>query len=458
TKNYLTKMKTQNPIIDNLIESQTQTINNWMDSTKKFQSAFTGGSIATEGQNIYKEWMDKQMDLFNGMKTKFSGSEEAGSKPEEFFKNWYNQQMESAKKMTDFNQSIYNSFSNFGKSGHDYTHNFTNMNSAWTNIYNSWMSTLNSSYDTFMKNIPGSVNKDTFKQMFETNQMYFKLQEFWQPAYKAFQNGDFSTETIKNYFNAESYKKVTEQLFGNYFNQAKMKEVFDASIKKIHEFFGSNNNLAKEYYEQMKNISKQFPQFVGGDFAKLSGLYNNVNDVFGKTFEPLLKLVTPGKEKENIEANIILLDKISEFSVRQAEMQYQFYVTSQKAAETAAKHSFDKLSKGTLDEKADFNEFYNEWVKTNETLFTDMFSSDEFSKIKGEVMNIGMDVKKHFEKQFENVFGVYPIVFRSEVDELTKTIYELKKQIKTLETRIAQHGAASLEFDDEEKTTKAKKK
>ena len=64
-----------------------------------------------------------------------------------------------------------------------------------------------------------------------------------------------------------------------------------------------------------------------------------------------------------------------------------------------------------------------------------------------------MDVKKHFDKQFENVFNVYPVVFRSEVDELYQTIHDLKKQVKALEARLA-NGSASFEDDK----AKAKKK
>jgi BMFP domain-containing protein YqiC len=207
---------------------------------------------------------------------------------------------------------------------------------------------------------------------------------------------------------------------------------------------------------QMQNISKEFPQLVSGDFAKLSEMYQNVNNVFTKTFEPIMKLATPGKEKETIEANIALLDKVSEYSVKMAEMQYHFYSTSQKAMEAAAKTAFEKFNQNTTETQG-FNEFYNEWIKTNENLYTDLFSSDEFSKIKAEVTNLGMDVKKHFENQFEHVFNVYPVVFRSEVDELTKTVHDLKKHIKTLETRMAAMGAASIELDEEEKTAKKKK-
>ena len=82
-------MKTSNPVIDTLVESQTQFVNNWMDSAKKMQSAFTSGNITTEGQSLYKEYFDKQMGILNGMKQSsanmFGNTNETN--PQEFFKN-----------------------------------------------------------------------------------------------------------------------------------------------------------------------------------------------------------------------------------------------------------------------------------------------------------------------------------------------------------------------------------
>ncbi len=449
-------MKTNNQILDTLVEAQTETINNWVDSTKKFQTAFSSGNITTEGQSIYKEWLDKQTSFLNGIQANFS-QQPGAVNPEDFFKNWYTQQMDQVKKMTDFNQSLQSSFSNFGKNPADYAANFGSSNQAWTNIYNNWMNTLNSTYDTFSKSMPKGVNQDTFKNFYEGSQVYLKLQEFWQPAFSAFKNGSFNADSLKKFYQPDAYKQITEQLFHNQFSNVNMKEVFDASIKNIHEFFSKNNNLSKEYSEAFKNMTNEYPQLMSGDFGKLSELYKNANNVFSKTFEPVLKLAGAGKEKIAIEENIALLDKISEFSVKQAQLQYHLYATTQKAVETSAKKSFEKFTPETA-QKEGFNEFYNEWVKTNETLLTELYGSDDFSKLKGELLNISMDVKKHFEKQFENVYSVYPVVFRSEVDEMNKTIHDLKKQIKTLETRLAIQGATELVFEDETKTAKAKKK
>lgn len=445
-------MKTANNLFDNMLEAQTAAWNTWVDTTKKFQNAFISGNLASEGQSIYKEWFDKQMGLMGGLTS--NGSHFDFSKPEEFFKNWYNQQLEYSKRITDFNQSLYNSFSNFGKQATDYANNFNNMNAAWTNIYNNWMNTLNNTYQAYSRFIPNPTNQEAFKNLFESNQIMLKLKEMWEPAFKAWQSGEFNHENFKNYFQPDYYKNLSEKVFSGIFTNASLKEAFDASLNTIQQFFSTNNDLARQYAESVQNIAKEYPSLVSGDFAKLNELYHNVNNVFARSFEPLLKVATPGKEKETIEANIALLDKISEFSVKQAKLQQHFYLTGQKATEEAMKKAFDRLSNNS-NEVHGFNDFYNEWVKVNEDLFTQLFSSDDFSKIKAEVISLGLDVKKHFEKQFESVFSAYPIAFRSEVDELNKEIYELKKKVKALENKLAMGGA---ELEEDEKSAKTARK
>src|ERR1043165_4953077 len=98
-------MKTNNPVLDTLVESQTQFINNWMESAKKMQSAFSSGNIASEGQSLYKEYFDKQMNVLNNMQRSAAGMFGTNeSKPQEFFRDWFNQQATYAKQMADFTQ------------------------------------------------------------------------------------------------------------------------------------------------------------------------------------------------------------------------------------------------------------------------------------------------------------------------------------------------------------------
>lgn len=449
--------KTANPLIDSIVETQTNFINNWVDSAKKIQSAFSNGNIANEGQNIYKEWLEKQTNILNGMKEStgslFNGA--SSNNPQEFFKNWFNQQAGYSKQMADFNQSILNSYSNFGKPAQDYMNSFGQSNTAFTNIYNSWIQTLNTTYDSLSKNMNGTFNKDVFSNFIQGNQLYAKMQEFFQPMVDAAQKGQFNFEAFKNHFTPENYQNLSKQLFGNLYNTAQMKEVYDNSIKQLHEYFASQNNLSKEYFQQMENVKNEFPQLFSGNLEKIKELYGQVNNVFGKTFEPLLKVVSPGKEKENIEATISLMDKLAEYSIKSAELQSQLQATTQKSIERVAKEFGEKMNNPeALKQLPSAQELYNEWIKVNEQMFTELFASDEFSKVKGAALNLSMDVKKQFQNQFESAFENFPIVFKSETEELHKTIHDLKKQVKELQNKLS---ITSIEAD-EEKSSKTKKK
>ena len=458
-------MKTNNPIIDNMMDAQANAMNTWMDSAKKFQSAFANGNVAAESQNIYKDMMEKQAAMFSGFNMNGSNPFAANpfmndnSKPEEFLKNWYNQQMTSTKQMTDFNQSIYNSMLNYGKNANDVNNSFSTMNNAWTNIFNSWTGTLNNSYDTFSKGIKNPFNADMFKNMYEGSQMYMKAQEMFQPMMSAIKNSDFSMDTWKNIYAADNYKKMTEQVFGSFFNNASLKDVFESSTKQMQNFFVNQNGLGKEYYAQMQNMSSQFPELFSGNSENMKDLYSKMNNVFAKTFEPLLKMANPGKEKDNVEATIALLDKVTEYSVKQSELQSHLYKTMQASMEALAKETQEKykdVQAGSFTMPTS-TELYAEWVKTNEKMYSELFATDEFSKVKAEALNLSMDVKKHFENQFENVFGQYPLIFKSEMEEVYKTMHELKKTVKDLQTKLAMQSAANVEIFDEAKTTTKKK-
>jgi len=151
-----------------------------------------------------------------------------------------------------------------------------------------------------------------------------------------------------------------------------------------------------------------------------------------------------------------LIDKISEYNIKQNELQYSLYSTTQKSLEAIAKQYGDKYKDAKPGEVPNAQEVYNEWVKVSEKFFAELLATDEFSKIKSETIGLGMDVKKQFEKQFENVFESYPVVFRSEIEELYKTIYDLKKTVKDLQSKLAANGI-SVDGEDD-KSSKGKKK
>lgn len=457
-------MNNSNNLVDNVIDAQSKTINNWMESTQKFQKAMAGGQLNEKGTDIYNEWLHNQMNIFNAANTNSSNAtaetvNNAGHNFQDYYKNWYNAQMSSVKQMVDFNQNLYNSFLNFGKPTTQVNESFNTINNTWNNIYNSWMKTFNTSYENLVNTLPNGVTKDAFTNMFNSSNIYLKMQEVFEPFFKNVQNPNFNAENWKNMFDMNQYKQVTEKMFEAFFPQQNNKELFQNYFANLEQFFGKNSDTAKQYFEQYQNIMNQWPNLVSGDFAKANDWLKNYNSqVFEKTFAPVLKLVAPSKEKENVELLINTMDKLTVYTIKQAQMQYLLYTTGQKALEKSVEFASEK-SKNTNVELNSFQSFFNEWVAINEKIYTDLFASDEFSKTKSEVVDLALGIKKDLEKQFEFNFEKFPLIFRTEMDELYKTIYDLKKKVKDLEGKLAAGNAASIEFDDEDtKTTKSKKK
>ncbi len=253
---------------------------------------------------------------------------------------------------------------------------------------------------------------------------------------------------------------MTKQMFGGMMmNESSIKEVYDNSIKQLHTFFASQNGLSKEYYTQMQNISNNFPNLFGSNTsANLRDLYGHMSNVFGKTFEPLMKLVNAGKEKDRVEEIIAMMDRVAEYTIKQAEMQSFLQNTTRTSLEKVGEQFAEKFGKITnVTEMPSTQEMFSEWVKVNEQLFTELFASEEFSKVKAEALNLSLDVKKQFEKQLKNNFNHFPVVFKSEVEELQKTVYDLKKQIKDLQSKMNGQSVSNLELS-EEGVSKSRKK
>lgn len=74
----------------------------------------------------------------------------------------------------------------------------------------------------------------------------------------------------------------------------------------------------------------------------------------------------------------------------------------------------------------------------SEKTYFDLFQSEEFSKMQGELLETALNVRQHNFKLMELQLYDYPIALRSEMDDLYKTIYELKKKVKSLEKQFGE--------------------
>lgn len=446
---------TENPLttmVDSVIEAQSKAVNNWVESTQKVQKAMGDGNSFDKGNDLYKEWLNSQMSIFKNISVGNNTMGEGTTNPQDFFKNWYGSQMDAVKQMTDFNQNFYNTMSSFGKTNNDIQSTFNTMNGAWTSVYNNWMNSINSAHENMSKNMNFNISKDAFTNMFNSNNTMFKMFELYQPIQKMMNSGNFNTANFKNMFDAAKYKEVMDGMLSSFMGKNNMSDIINTYSKNIETYFSTSNNFGKEYYANMQDMYKKMPELMSGDFAKVSETMKNIKNVFAKTYEPIMNLVQAGKDKETLENMIATMDKAAAYQVKNAQMQYLMYGAGQKAIEKSIETLSSKMQNNT--EITSFQNFFNEWVNTNEKVYVELFNSDDFSALKAEVLELSLEVKKSLENQFISNFEQYPLVFKNEMEEVYKTIYELKKTIKNLQSKLMDGVLAE---EEETKTTKTKK-
>jgi len=174
---------------------------------------------------------------------------------------------------------------------------------------------------------------------------------------------------------------------------------------------------------------------ISGDFAKFTETFKGFNTSLTETFSPIMKLVAPSKEKENVELAMVNFDKAATYQLKLNELQNHLYKTGQHVSTDMFTYLTEKMKETTM--TTSFQPFFNEWVNINEKHYTNLFSTEEFSKLKADLTTLSFEIKKNLEKQFENRIESLPLVVKSEMDELYKTIHDLKKTVKTLESKLA---------------------
>lgn len=459
--------KNSKNLFETMVENQSQALNNWLETTQKMQKAFLGGQLIEKGSELYNEWINNQMNILskatNELKDKTMEAGQNATKTfnsEEFYKNWFDTQMNFVKQLMEANQQFYNQILNYGKPASEVNESYNQINSTFNTLYSNWQKTLTTMYNTILQNMQNMpmANQNTFTSMFNGINLYNQFQEIFTPWIKSLANGQVNAETLKSWMDPSKVKEITEKMFASFFNYPNTKEMMETYTKAYESFFNNNTSISKELMENIRNTWSQFPSLISGDFAKLNGIYNQFYTLIHNAYGPFMRLMAETPEKRNAELIIETTNKFAQFTIKQAQLNYLLYTTTQRSFEKTIEFITEKIKNGT--EIKSTQQLFLEWLSIAETVFLELFNSEEYSKIKGEVLAEGSSLRKLIAKQIESYFENTPFIFRSEMDELYKTIHDLKKKVQSLETRLAINNVSAIEIEEEKssKSTTTRKK
>ncbi len=217
-----------------------------------------------------------------------------------------------------------------------------------------------------------------------------------------------------------------------------MKHMMENWNKSMTENMGSMMDQGRSAFDQFRNAMNSNMPNTSDMFSQFNKMYSDFYGSMNNAAAPLMKLVTPGTQKEQMEMMNEMSNEFSLYNMKNTQMQYMMYVTGLKAMEALADSVYNKVRNG--EEMNNFMNLYQEWLNISDKQFVSLFESEEYSKMQSELNSYGMKLKRKMDLMMEKSLSNLPLINRSEMDELYKTIYDLKKQIAELKKNTTSHS------------------
>ncbi|KJR41033.1 poly(R)-hydroxyalkanoic acid synthase subunit PhaE [Candidatus Magnetoovum chiemensis] len=346
-----------------------------------------------------------------------------------FFENMQKSQQEFMNNLMNFSKTLQsNLFSGFMPSGGS-----VDANKEMFNLYNSWLKTIGSSFDGLMKNVPTDVGKEAAAKLFKGFDSYVKVYEFWTPLFKAIEDKTFNPDSYKDLLDPSKYKSILDKIFGLSSTETAT-EFFSQASGLIDTWGGASQNFVKPWVEAMQNNIQAMSNISSMSDPNAMNLLHNTFLAFDKTIGKAFKTPQVGKDREKLELILRTIDAYSVYVAKNTVFQHKMYTTGEAAMRKVLEAVASKIKEGA--EIKNYDEFYKIWTDINEKAYFDLFNSEDFSKVQGALLESALTFKKLYNQLIEINLSDFPIPVRSEMNDVYKTIYDLKRKVRTLENKL----------------------
>ncbi len=480
--------------VDTMVDAQKQMADTVAENTKKYAN---GNSFVQEtidkGSEWYKNWLDSQNKMFDSATEKAEGitnnGQENMGKMNEFYQNWFNTQMNWAKQMWEMNMDYMKNNTAQAKSNaadpmttwnnnmNTWMNNWSNWSNNmaqaaqwtdmmnkwqanspfsadtwksasenWTNIYNQYSELMTNSFSQLQKNMEDGTTQDAYRNMVNVSEAFTRFSEMWMPFWKSIQDKTFNADMFKQWASPEMYKDMMDKYFG--FMPEQSREHMQNMTDMMKNNVSGMGNAAMDQYKQMRSMMGNAMPNPTEVFGNMLNGYNKFYNMMNDAVAPFTKMMTPGKEAKTMMEWSNIANRIAEYNIKNAELQYMMYAQGVKVMDNLADNIAKKVQGG--EEISSMMALYQEWLNLGDQTFVELFESEEYSKAMAEVSAMQLTLRKDIEKQMEQYMVGIPVATRSEMDELYKIIYDLKKELRELKKDNTEKAAPK-------KATKAKK-
>jgi hypothetical protein len=476
---------TQDPktLVDTMMDAQKGLVDTMVENTKRLSAGNPAISETVEkGTEWYKNWLEGQKALFGQTTQKATEATEAvkdtAAKAKETYQNWMdhstawgrqfydmnlnmmkasmpNQQapanpMEAASQAWNNAMSQWQNMMSGANSMNSWMRNMQNMqsmnpftNDSWKNagsqfngIFNQWYEMLNSSVANLQNNFQSSSVQDAYRNMVNSADGFARFYQMWAPMWKSIQDKNFNMDMYRQFMNPAQYKDMMDQYFG--FMPEHMRSYMQQSTSLMQDAMKQMGSTGANGFAQARQMMGSFMPAPHDMFASMLNNYNSMQSAFENAASPIARMQTPNQYTKNMMEWQDIANRMAQWSIKNAELQYLVYQQGSVVMDQLAENVMNKMQHG--EEVSSMMALYQEWMGMSDKTFVQLFESESYSQLMAEVSSMQMRLKKDIELQLEKSMSGLPVATRSELDELYKTIYDLKKQVRQMEKMLEVDG------------------
>jgi len=415
--------------LEDWFQMQNTVLQQWAEQSKGFQSE---NKAKDQSQDIMAQWMNQQQQFME----QFLGGKREESPAEAFqkfiqsqmdYQKWWMEQMQ---KNTPFGTKQ-NSFQNM-----------TSLQDTWNSIFGQLQNQFGQAFGAKPNAFGNALSAmDTLSHIFNNTRTYLKMYELWQPVWEAMQGAKPSFTQVKNAFDSQQFSQMLEGLFST-LNTQHSKDFLEQMNGFTLSLLESMKDMNQQWGERFEQMRQMLPENFSGQWLESQGFSYDMYYKMQKNLAPIFTMLPPGKEKDMLALMLNVQDKYVKYYIKSSELQSLLVNTASKAMDK----SLQKVVKLVSDKKEPvvFDDFFNFWLDITENDMIQLYSGDAFSRLQGELLSIGSSIKKDLDKQMEEMMAHLPIAPRSEIDELTALVHELRGKMRNIERDVKQNRQTGL--------------
>jgi len=317
----------------------------------------------------------------------------------------------------------------------DWTVTATDMMNTWsetgTKMWQSWFD--------LMGNVPiNQIPQNQTENLEQATQRFFDNRDIlvrfiklsvnaWQEIFPKIETGE-SWQTIVDKYTGQMRDQLedfTKGSLGISKNNAQLWQLYLEETQKFNQLW------INPFGFSLNNLTQGMPDHSNA-LMELNNLYWNL--LYEESFGSMMKSPILGPTREFTGKLLNGFDAWSQ--LYRASLDYQIVLgdIQVKSFEALMKELVRKAEKG--EKIDDWKQFQTLWSQISDDVFAEAFCQEKNLKIRGKFLNALNLYRIEQQKLMEQSLQMMNLPTRSEVDELHQTIYQLKKEIKTLKKTL----------------------